>query len=93
MTAMQDIESRNKHVAEELMRLSNIMANDDYLAQAVAELLASEHRTIQQSFWRMIQTTAVAYHEKVKGHTDMRNQASVEFTAKIVEANDYLPFI
>ena len=40
MTAMQDIESRNKHVAEELMRLSNIMANDDYLAQAVAELFA-----------------------------------------------------
>lgn len=54
------------------------------------EHLRTEHRTLQQSFWRVIQQVAREYQ---KFDTDLRNESAVEFAKQIAAIDCPLPLI
>ncbi len=89
----EEIKIKNEAVAEEIMRLVNIMGNEEDLGKILGDTVAGDHRTLQQSFWRTFQIAASRYADLMDGHTDLRNEASVEFTKNIRDKSFYLPYI
>ena len=91
--SQEELNEKNKQVFVDLFKLLNSMTNDDDLAVALADHLRQEHRTLQQSFWRMIQETSHLYEQQTNGFTDLRNEASLEFTKQVNKISTYLQFI
>ena len=88
-----NLQQRNEAVTQEIVNLVNPMGNDDDLAKVLGAALAGTHRTLQQNFWRMIWLTAYEYAKNVEGHTDLRNEASLEFAKMIRDEAPSLPFV
>ena len=93
MATFQEIQIRDEQLAEEFMRLANIMSNEKELAKAIADRLKFEHRTIQQAFWRTICFVANQYATEIEGRTDLRNEASLELAKLIRDEGPALPFV
>jgi len=54
------------------------------IAKEIAQNIYKEHRTLQQSFWRIINGIAVEYSKLCEQYgTDLRNESSGEFTKAI----------
>jgi len=79
-------------MAEAMSRFINNM-NDDP-KKVFIEKMGRDHRTLQQNFTRL----CVNWLEQIaKGHSDLRNQASVELGKKFIEKipaeERFLPYI
>ena len=79
---MNTREEECKDVAKDLMRVLNSMDNE--MTRQLIEVLISEHRTIQQTFWRMIQTVIEEYAKLGEDNIDGRNKDSVVFCRGIM---------
>jgi hypothetical protein len=67
---------------------------DDMFTEVLMKHILSEHRTLQQSFWRMI-TKLIIQTAKTE-YYDLRNEASIEMCKEIVlklKEKLYLPLI
>ena len=56
----------------------------------------NQHRTLQQSFWRVIRELMVSYSANCEKYgTDLRNESAADFVKKAVKATDecYFPCI
>lgn len=84
-------EQRNKDWVKEAFDLINWAGNWDDLSEELVEHISSEHRTLIQSFFRMIQMTIEGYAQ----HTlsDPRNENSLEWAKKVSKIDAYFPHI
>lgn len=90
MADASEVDRRNEKLAEEFLNLTNYMGNDRDLADALLSRLQREHRTLQATFWRVIQMVARKYKDFP---SDLRNEAAVEFARKIDALDCPLPHI
>ncbi len=101
MNEEQKISMRELKFQEEMdsafKGLSQILNNFSYDTQAKTfhKVLEKEHPTLQQNFWRMINSVIFLYAES-ECYRDARNEASAEYCKflkdKIQEAqNEHLP--
>lgn len=82
-------EDRHKFYQDVVSDMVNDMGFDD---NGLAEKMANEHPTIQQSFTRFV----AKYIKKVRerGYADGRNQASLDFCEAVGDLTDsYFPFV
>ena len=83
-------------VAEQLTNFVNRMGNNDEIRGFVAGMERS-HRTLQQSAFGLFLAWAYKMAKLPEGWYDLRNEASIKASKKIVEAlgeyGDNLPFI
>ncbi len=84
-------DERNKAFVKEAFDLVNWAGNWDSLAEAFTEWIQTEHRTLIQSFFRMINQIIEGYSQ----HTlsDARNENSLEWAKKVAKIDGYFPLI
>jgi hypothetical protein len=87
---MTEQDQERKKVVAEFFHLVNSYGSDRELSAAIVEHLKNEHRTLQQTFWRIIQKVAVQYKDF---NTDLRNEAAVKFAKDIADIDGPMPFI
>lgn len=80
----------DKQAVQELFRLINFYGNDRELVNVIVAHLRNEHRTLQQTFWRVIRQVAEQYQDF---HTDLRNESAVKFAKAIAEISEHMPLI
>lgn len=84
----------NKEKAEQAMRdlldCTNVMGSDKDIAEAIADVLSREHRTLQQGFMRSFVQAMGIYKDS---GSDGRNEGSIKLAKEISETETYLPFI
>jgi hypothetical protein len=82
---------------EDGLKISNVLNNMAFRAKETAQMLANEHPTLQQSFMRLCIAFIKIQAEKDLKRNDLRNEASIKTSKKIVEALDsidlLMPFI
>ena len=74
-----------------MFRAINISGNDRILAEEFAKYIETEHRTLVQSFFRMIQKIIKDYSKHK--YWDFRNVGSLEWAKKVAELEYYMPLI
>lgn len=80
-----------KEIIEKLSRTSNNMTFDHkQFAQQLADNFRREHRTLQQG---MIKVLAEFISEVAEQHTDMRNEAAVNWCKEVKKIEANFPFI
>lgn len=92
-----DTESKEKLVEaiDVVTNAMNIMGGDEEITDAFVEALADGklHRTLQQTFFRIMTRVMIEYGIEHKEFNDGRNIASVEFAERLEELNPYFPFV
>lgn len=89
-------EDNKKQIEENVSTMLKMMnsvgarGNNDY-SQAILNKLNNEHRTIIQNFFRTLQFTITEYSKTE--HSDLRNEASVEWCKEVAKIDTYLPFV
>ena len=68
----------------------NAIGNEGVVASSLENAIVSDHRTIQQTFFRELNQFLVSYSEQ---RFDARNQSSVEFAQKVKELDSFFPYI
>jgi len=85
-----------------LFRNLNMMGNEKIISEAFVDHLGHEHRTLQQGFFRDVLIPVLQFFkmQNDEGWKDLRNEASCEAAAKMLEAvtdkdgdGPYLPFV
>ena len=79
-----------KKAMKELMNELNVLGGETDMAAGLTEALQGEHRTIQQSFFRVF---AESMKEYANTGTDMRNAAAVEYAKEINKIDFHFPYI
>ena len=69
----------------------NSYSNFDFESEVFFRALECEHRTLQQSFWRLMQRVIKLIAEK--GTTDLRNEATKKWCQKVADIEWYLPLV
>ena len=89
----EELVERNAKVVKELTDLVNIMGNEEDLAKVFVSQLNKTHPTLQQNLFRVF--ASVIKEHAARPYTDLRNEGSVEWAKKVVEATKktYMPFI
>lgn len=84
-------EQQNKEWVQKAFDLVNWLGNWDDLAQILANHIDTEHRTLIQSFFRMIQEVINEYakHE----YFDDRNNGSLKWAKEVAKIKAYMPHI
>ena len=63
---------------------------DSKMGETLADHLQSEHRTLQQNFFRGFVEAMKIYQNS---GTDLRNEASVKFAKNVVQEGHYFPYV
>jgi hypothetical protein len=87
----QESQAKLENAVTALFSSLNVMGGENEIIEVVSKMVRSEHRTLQQNFWRVIKNVAADYSENTR--SDCRNQGSIEFTKKISDIDCYLPFV
>lgn len=76
-----------------LSRAVNVMGQEEAVAEAIANALMSDHRTLQQGMVRAITKALTIYGKEAR--TDLRNEGAVSLCRKITPAIEEspMPFI
>lgn len=64
--------------------------NHREVATELVAHLRTEHRTLQQSFWRVVQAVACEYQ---RFDSDLRNESAVAFAKEVAGINRPLPML
>lgn len=75
---------------QEVTSAVNIMSEKE-LEEGMLNALLDEHRTLQQSFFRVLHNVLEQYADTK--YYDLRNEASVEYAKKVRELDHYFPLI
>lgn len=81
----------NKDIVVDIFQAVNLSGNDRILAKEIIEWIETEHRTLIQSFFRMVRKVIKGYakHE----HSDARNEGSLEWAKKVAKIDGFMPLI
>lgn len=87
----ETVDKLNKQIVDNMFEAVNYSNNDKRLAKVLIEHIETEHRTLVQSFFRMIAQTIRGYslHE----HFDDRNTASLVWAKKVANIDVHMPLI
>lgn len=82
-------------LTKELISLTNVIGKEDEIAQAMVKTIMSDHRTLQQAFWRVMNKVIVEYGKQASEYKDARNEGAVQSCKALtpVIEEQYLPFI
>lgn len=89
----RDYEEAEKiaRAVEDLCHLLNSYnSRDELLGEVFNQCLVRQHRSLQQSFWRLMREVIRRY---AITHHDMRNEAAVLWCKRAAELDAYLPFV
>ena len=91
MTDKETVDELNKKIVSDIFQAVNYSSNARRLAKVFSEHIETEHRTLVQSFFRMISDIIDDYakHE----HFDARNEGSFEWAKKVAKIHCYMPLI
>lgn len=71
--------------------MNSYNSEDELWAEVINQALAHQHRSLQQSFWRLMREVIRRYGIT---HHDLRNQAAVEWCKRVTDKVDaYLPLV
>ena len=88
-----DFSDKEALAVRTIFRSLNYAGRDDF-EKLLSHILNTEHRTLQQNFWRMINNVAAKYYEHSQpNYFDARNEQSVEFTKGIKDLNAFFSHI
>jgi hypothetical protein len=82
--------TRTKEATEELIRSLNILGGEEEMAEGMYEALANSHRTLQQTFFRVL---TMAMKDYAEVGTDLRNAAAINYAKKMNEIDFHFPLI
>ena len=84
-------ESIKNHIQGIVSDLNCMSIDDKRLAQIISSTINGNHRTLQQTFFRVFKE-AIAHYGKYS-YTDQRNEASRDWCNEVSEVKSYIPFI
>ena len=84
-------DERNKLLVREAFDLVNLSGNDRRLSEEFIKHIQTEHRTLIQSFFRMIQKVIEGYSKHTS--SDARNVGSLKWAKDISKIDGYFPLI
>jgi hypothetical protein len=87
---INDKRDQAREAMDLLFRSLNTFAEDE-IHQVMAEVVLTEHRTLQAGFFRAVQAVAKEY--AVHATTDLRNEAAKEYAEKVAAIDHHLPTI
>jgi len=96
---MSQTEERYTRIAHHLQALidetNSMTLDNDAAAEAMLNVLTQEHRTLQQSFFRILAKAVERYGEFGRQYHDLRNEASIAWCQKAADAtkDTYFPYI
>lgn len=93
--ATEDTYTKATTVVEAVRALTTLMnsynSQDELWAEVINQALAHEHRSLQQSFWRLMREVIKRY---ATTHHDLRNEAAVVWCKRVSDEVDaYLPLV
>jgi hypothetical protein len=93
--ATTDSKLECERVCRDLFRCANWGSND--LREALLETLLREHRTLQQSMVRIINSVLIdyaKYHDEHPDRHDLRNESAIEYARHVRDnVHVYLPLV
>ena len=78
----EDLEKNNEELIVEIFHLVNYVSNWETLAEQITEHIKTEHPTIVQNFFRLIQKIILDYSNYT--YPDGRNKSSVDWAKEII---------
>lgn len=75
---------------EVVVNATNSMGCEKELAERMLIAITGQHRTLQQSFFRVFVDMAEKYADT---RSDLRNDASVDFAKKVAKLDHHFPFV
>lgn len=91
MTTTTKIDELNTKIVSDIFQAVNYSGNSERLGKAFVEHIETEHRTLIQSFFRMIADVIDEYGNHKQ--SDERNKGSLEWAKKVSEIDYYMPLI
>ena len=79
-----------KEAMDQLIREMNVMGGEEDMVQGMTESLQGQHRTLQQTFFRVFSESMKEYQHT---GTDLRNEAAVNYAKHITKIEYQFPFI
>lgn len=93
--ATEETYEKATKVVDAVRSLTHLMnsynSQDELWAEVINQALAHEHRSLQQSFWRLFREVIRRYSIT---HHDLRNEAAVQWCKRVTDEVDaYLPLV
>ena len=88
---MTDTDELNKKIVSDMFQAVNYSSNERRLAELFSEHIETEHRTLVQSFFRMISRVIDSYAEHE--HFDDRNEGSLTWAKMVAKVESFMPLI
>ena len=79
-----------KEAMDELIRTMNVMGGEEDMVQGMTESLQGQHRTLQQTFFRVFSESMKEYKDT---GSDLRNAAAVNYAKEINKIDYHFPYI
>ncbi len=79
-----------KEAMDNLIREMNVMGGEEDMVQGMTESLQGQHRTLQQTFFRVFAESMKEYEST---GTDLRNAAAVNYAKEINKIDYHFPFV
>ena len=91
MTDKETVDELNKKIVSDIFQAVNYSSNERRLAKVFSEHLTTEHRTLIQSFFRMMSRVIDDYAEHK--YYDERNRGSLNWAQKVAKIEGFMPLI
>jgi len=86
MTWREEAEEQGRAAAQSLCNQVNAFDSEDHVAKGFLDGLCGEHRTLQQSFWKMMFRVADEYSQRDNpAWVDARNEAAMNVCGKVAK--------
>jgi len=80
-----------EHIKAIISELNSMSLDDEAMAKAISNTIQGEHRTLQQSFFRVLKLSISDYGKH--SFVDARNEKSREWCNEVAQVETYIPFI
>ena len=85
-----EADEKIKEIVESLFKEINVMGKEEEVSSLLNQYVSRQHRTLQQSFIRVIQQFFTQYSTN---DYDPRNEGAVKLAEKISKMEVHLPYI
>ena len=86
-----ETDTNMKQIVEDLFKEINVMGKEEELACQLNQLISLQHKTLQQSFIRIMHQFFTKY--SATKNYDLRNEGAVKFAEQIKQMEVFLPHI
>ena len=91
-------ERQKQDAIDEIKKAIDIIFNqlnrdEKIVLEAFKQAIPSEHRTLQQLFFKTFNEFSISFYDDMKMHSDLRNEDSLSFCKKIKALDHFFRFI